>query len=298
MDYVSLADFAQTATDASSRSPEWAIAAPLPLDQLGLRDRLEQVLDTVTALQRADWLDDGVYIGPNAMEDTYRELLACARILGVAVPPAIAAGTTMSRQNAYGTDSRSFLYVSTFMLSGTTASTQRFMLGRLLGKIAARQVTATTLYGVLVDQNGLRSVARRALGPMLEVVMAPLSLGVRLALSRWHRTAELSADRAGLLCCQDLDSAGLALLKGTLGVNPKISHEAYLQQLARSTERQSPGRWTELLSDTPWTHKRLVALQTFERSAMYARLTGREPAPDALTDEELAERTTQLLGVS
>jgi Zn-dependent protease with chaperone function len=128
--------------------------------------------------------------------------------------------------------------------------------------------------------------------------MAPLSLGVRLALSRWHRSAELTADRAGLLCCESIDAAGMALLKGNLGVNPKITAEAYLKQLARASERQSPGRWTELIADVPWTHKRLAALQLFESSALYARLTQRPIARDALDDETLAERTAQLLGVA
>jgi Zn-dependent protease with chaperone function len=297
MDYVSLADFAQSAQEQRSDVPPWVVSAPLPLDAIGIRSRLEQILDTVTALQRADWLEDGVYIGPNAMEPTYRELLACARTLQVAVPPAVAAGAPMSWQNAYGTDDRSFLYLSTYLLNGTSPETRRFLLGRLVGKIAARQVTTTTLYGLLASNNGLRSVARRAVGPMLEVVMAPLSLGVRLALSRWHRSAELTADRAGLLCAGSLEAAAQGLLKGNLGMNPKLSHDAYLKQLARAQERQSPGRWTELLADTPWTHKRIAALQLFETSAVYARAMGREPAADAVDDDTLAQRTAQLLGV-
>lgn len=297
MDYVSLADFAKTTAEHRADAPEWVVSSPLPLDAIGVRSRIEQVLDTVTALQRADWLEDGVYIGPNALEPTYRELLYCARTLGVAVPPAVAAGAPMSWQNAYGTDGRCFLYLSTYLLSGTAPDTKRFLLGRLTGKIAARQVTTTTLYGMLASNNGLRSVARRAVGPMLEVVMAPLSLGVKLALSRWHRSAELTADRAGLICAGSLDAAGRALLKGNLGVNPKLTHDAYLKQLARAQERQSPGRWTELLANTPWTHKRIAALQVFETSAMYARAVGNEPGPDLLDDAMLAQRTAQLLGV-
>lgn len=298
MDYVSLADFARSTHDRTEAAPEWVIEARLPLDQLGVRNRLEDVLDTVTALQRADWLEDGVYIGPNAMPSTYRELLACSRRLQVAVPPVIAAGAPMSRQDVYGTDGRAFVYLSTYLMNGTDADTSRFLLGRPLGRIAARQVTATTLYGLVVDQSGLRSVAKRAVGPMLEVVLAPLSLGVKLALSRWHRAAELTADRAGLLCAEDLSAAGRALLKLNLGMNPTVDHEAYLRQLLRAQERQSPGRWAELLADKPWTHKRIAALEVFGRSAMYARALGREPEDDAVSDEELAARTSQLLGVS
>lgn len=295
--HVSLADFAETWRDEASELPPWVVGAQLPLDQLGVRERLEDVLDTVTALQRADWLEDGVYLGPSAMPETYRELLHCARTLEVALPPAVAAGSSLSGQGAYGTDGRAFLYVSTYFLSGTSPSVKRFHLGRLTGTIAARQVTANTLYALIVDQHGLRSVARRALGPVLEVFLAPLSLGVRVALSRWHRAAAFSCDRAGLLCAQDLDAAGAALLKGTLGVNPTMTREQYLEQLRRVQEGTSPGRWAEILADRPWTHKRMHALDLFASSAMYARLTGGEPGPDALSDDELAARTHALLGI-
>ncbi|MEZ4319267.1 MAG: M48 family metalloprotease [Myxococcota bacterium] len=296
--YVSLSDFAETWHRDDPRDvPPWVVAAHLPLDQLGVRERLEDILDTVTALQRADWLEDGVYIGPTALGDTYKELLHCSRRLHIAVPPAVAAGAPMSMQGAFGTDGRAFLYLSTFFLSGTSESVKQFQLGRLCGHIAARQVTANSLYAMVVDQNGLRSVARRAVGPLLEVFMAPLSLGVRLALSHWHRAAEMTADRAGLLCSRDMDAAGKALLKLTMGVNPTISHQEYLDQLKRVHESSSPGRWAELMSARPWTHKRLKALELFADSAMYARLTDREPAADALSDEDLAARTNTLLGV-
>ncbi len=295
--YVSLADFAETWADDPRAVPPWVVAAHLPLDQFGVRQRIEDVVDTVTAMQRADLLEDGVYIGPNTLTDTYRELLFCARQLHVAVPPAVAAGAPMRSQSAYGTDGRAFLYLSTYFLNGTSSGVKRFHLGRLCGHIAARQVTANSLYGMVVDQNGLRSVARRAVGPLLEVFMAPLSLGFRLALSHWHRAAELTADRAGLLCSQDLDAAGTALLKLTMGVNPTITAEDYLAQLKRAHDSSSPGRWAELMSARPWTHKRIKALQLFHDSALYARALDREPPEDAIPDDELKTRTKKLLGV-
>ncbi len=290
----SLATFARNTR--SSERPPWMFGPSLPAERLG-GTKLEQVLDTLTALQRADWLEDGVYVGPGALDGTYRDLLTCARTLEVAVPPAIAAGAPMDRQGVYGTDGRAFLYLSTYLLHGIPSASARFLLGRLLGKIAARQVTVTTVYGLLAGRAGLREAARRSLGPVVDVLLAPLSLGVRLTLSRWHRAAELSADRAGLLCCRDLDAAGLALLKQVLGVTPTLSRQTYLRQLHRSVGRSSPGRWAELLSDKPWTHKRLLALELFASSALYARLTGAEPGPDAVDDERLEARTRLLLGV-
>lgn len=303
--YVSLKDFAATFHEGGGELPAWVhpdAAAPQVLDTLGFRPRLEDVLDTIVALQRAEWLHDGVYAGPGAMPGVYRDVLHAARTLKIAVPPAILAGTGLKSQGAFGTDGRAFLYLSTFFFDPASEGERRFMAGRLCGQIAARQVTASTLYALLVDFHGLRSLARKAVGPMLEVVLAPLSVGVRLALSRWHRAAEITADRAGLLCCEDsadgaLASAGRAMLRQSLGRTPDVGIEAYLEQLRASRTGASPGRWTELLADQPFTHKRLEALSLFARSSVYAELTGQAVA-DPLSREELDRQTSRLLGVS
>lgn len=298
--YVSLRDFASTFHEGGGELPPWVLpdaAAPQVLDTLGFRSRVEDVLDTVVALQRAEWLHDGVYAGPSAMPSVYRDVLHAARTLKVAVPPAILAGAGLKAQGAFGTDGRAFLYLSTFFFDAASDGERKFMAGRLCGHIAARQVTASTLYALLVDHNGLRSLGRKAVGPVLEVVLAPLSVGVRLALSRWHRAAEITADRAGLLCSESLESSGRALLRQTLGRTPDVGVAAYLDQLRVSRGGSNPGKWTELLADQPFTHKRVEALALFARSAMYAELTG-APVEDPLPKDELDKATSRLLGVS
>jgi hypothetical protein len=297
---VSLADFASTFDAQRDEVPTWVhpdSTSPLPLSQLGVRSRIEDVLDTVIALQRADWLQDGVYAGPRSMSAVYRDVLRCSRVLHVAVPPAVLAGCGMKSQGCFGTDGRAFLYLSTFYFGPATDGERLFLAGRLCGHIAAQQVTANTLYALLVDHNGLRQVARRAVGPVLDVVLAPLSLGVRLALSRWHRAAEITADRAGMLCAGGLQPAGEALLRLTLGTRGDVDPHTYLDQLRASGGMQSPGRFTELLASEPWTHKRLKALELFSRSALWAELSG-EAVDDPLDREALEAGTRRILGVS
>ncbi|MCB9684193.1 MAG: M48 family metallopeptidase [Alphaproteobacteria bacterium] len=296
--YVSLADFAATFESEAEDLPPWVHAdasGASILDQLALRHRVEDVLDTVVALQRAEWVQDGVYAGPHTMPEVYRDVLHAARTLRIAVPPAILAGCGLRAQGCFGTDDRAFLYLSTFFFEPASEGERRFLAGHLCGHIAAHHVTASTLYAFLVDSNGIRSLARKGVGPLLEVVLAPLSVGVRLALSRWHRAATISADRAGLLSCRDLEAAGRALLRMHLGTRPDVKVEEYLEQLR--THKASPGRWAELLADQPFTHKRLQAMTLFQRSELWTRLTG-ESVEDPISAEELDRRTTELLGVS
>jgi hypothetical protein len=298
--YVSLADFASTFHDGAEQAPAWVhpgAGEPRILASLGLGDRLEDVLDTVIALQKAEWLHDGVYAGPGAMPVVYRDVLHCARELRVAVPPAIVAGSPLRIQGCYGTDDRAFLYLSTFFFDAASTAERRFLAGRFCGHIAAHQVTVSTLYALLVDQNGLRAVARRGVGPLLEIVLGPISLAVRLALSRWHRAAEITADRAGLLCSRDLEGAGRAMLRMSLGRTPDLDVATYLSTLRASTGESAPGKWTELLRAEPFTHKRLEALALFAGSALWAELTG-ESVVNPIPNDELATRTSRLLGVN
>lgn len=298
-DYPSLADFAEQWN--GRRSPgavPYAHPAGPPLLPPGpLTERLEEILDTVVSLQRADWLVDGVYAGPHAMPAIYKDVLHCARALSIAVPPTIVSGCAGSGQGAFGTDDRPNLRLSSLFFGGATEGQRRFVAGRLCGHIDAHQVTWGTLYALIVDHDGLRKVARRNVGPALELVLAPLSLGARLGLSRWHRAAEITADRAGLICCGDLHEAGTALLRLALATTPDLDPEEFLRQRRAMGAEAEPGRWTEVLSAKPWLHKRLSALELFARSEAYLREGGTPTDGDLLTDEALHQATHELLAI-
>ena len=140
--FVPLKDFAATWADRAERPP-WAppdSEPPLPLDHLGIRARIEDVVDTVVAVQRADWLQDGVYVGSRANPEVYRDLLHCARTLQVSVPPAISTTSTLpSSCTAGGTSSGSrWLCVvfrqTTATSAGSSSAAQEKMRGLSIEK--------------------------------------------------------------------------------------------------------------------------------------------------------------------
>jgi hypothetical protein len=276
--YPSLVDFAATWSPEAGVRPAWAHGAADPLaflDPVRLRPQLEDLLDTIVAVQRAEWLHDGVYAGPRTLPEAYRDLLECSRTLEIPVPPAIISGTGLRAQATYGTDARAFLHLSSYFLQGATLEERRFLIGRLCGHVAARHVTWTTTYALLVDQGGFRQIAAKALGPALDVLLAPLSLGARLALSHAHRVSEITADRAGLLCASEdpalaIDGALRALLRLSLGVRADVDPQAWLAQIKSAQSEGSPGRLAELVASTPWMHKRWRALEAFSKSEVYA----------------------------
>ncbi|MBA2320579.1 MAG: hypothetical protein H0V89_05425, partial [Deltaproteobacteria bacterium] len=132
MSWISLAAFAATFDPAGGDRPEWVLpaAAALPADVLGLRGRMEDVLDTVTAWQRAEWQQDGVYVGPSVLPGVYRDALLAARRLEMAVPPVIVCAVSSRSQGVHGTDARAFVALSAVWNEGATEDERRFVLGR------------------------------------------------------------------------------------------------------------------------------------------------------------------------
>ncbi len=88
------------------------------------------------------------------------------------------------------------------------------------------------------------------LGRMSSNIINLLSFPIQLALLKWSRCAELTADRAGLLGCRDLGVALNVQLKFAGGARPgilrrgKLSIGPFIQQ-ARELERKEMSSWLD-----------------------------------------------------
>ena len=112
-----------------------------------------------------------------------------------------------------------------------------------------------------------------------------------LALVDWILAHEISADRAGLIACQDLALAQRALLNFKLAISfegIELNVEDYLEQAKTVQEKQAMileelpepvqkgiGHWQRserLQSEHPFILQRIKALQEYARSESYQRL--------------------------
>ncbi len=88
------------------------------------------------------------------------------------------------------------------------------------------------------------------LGRMSSTIINMLSMPIQLALLKWSRCAELTADRAGLLGCRDLSVALNVQLKMAGGARPGITKRTELKigpfiQQARELERKEMSSWLD-----------------------------------------------------
>ena len=97
-----------------------------------------------------------------------------------------------------------------------------------------------------------------------------------LALNGWARRAEITCDRAGLICTRDLDVSIGCLVKLAIGSHKLYSDVNLDEYLAQLDEAQAGlGRFDELTRTHPYLPKRVAALRLFAETT-YFRAVGRD----------------------
>ena len=98
-----------------------------------------------------------------------------------------------------------------------------------------------------------------------------------VALRAWSRRAEITSDRAGMLCAKDATTAERALTKLALGsrkLYEEFNLEAFLEQ--HEEGKESIGRYMEAFATHPWLPKRVLAMREFAKSEIYRTAVGLE----------------------
>jgi Zn-dependent protease with chaperone function len=133
-------------------------------------------------------------------------------------------------------------------------------------------------------------------GPALNL----LSLPLKLALENWSRAAEVTCDRAGIICADSIDDAiavQAKLLSGApLGAN-SFNIKPILKQY--DTLRKTPVKYLELDDSHPITARRILAdLEFMHSEVLYNWRPEWKPVEEELlSKEDLDERTHKFISV-
>ena len=93
-----------------------------------------------------------------------------------------------------GTDKSPVILLSKKSVACLTDDELKFMIGHELGHILQKNMICHIVKGFLDNLNNSSEV----LGPIISDM-------IDVQLNLWHRCAEYTADRAGLLCCKDIN---------------------------------------------------------------------------------------------
>jgi Zn-dependent protease with chaperone function len=231
---------------------------------------------------RNELLGSAVKVSDGQFPRLYAITARCAAVLGIPVP-AVYVAPDVAELNAHtlGTDEDAYLVLNAALVDHLDEPELTFVIGHECGHIHNNHVVFTTALHYLT----------KAAAFYVRWIVQPAIL----ALRAWARRAEITCDRAGLLCVKDLAVADAAIVKLALGstkLYKDLKMEEYVKQLDEG--RRGVGRFGELFRSHPYLPKRIEALRLFSESAFYRKHAG---GSGGTTAAECDESVAKILSV-
>jgi Zn-dependent protease with chaperone function len=267
---------------------EWILRS---LRATPVKAAIDRAVDTLLSIQFGQYLATSVFIDEKSFPDLFQILSQCSDTLGIPTPHAVA------RHDPYlfnaftaGTDEYSFIYMSSALCQFYTPEEASFVIGHECGHVASEHMVYHTAAHVLTD-----AATRRTFG------MAGffLRLTAGLSLLAWSRRSEITADRAGLLCCGDIRTAERALLRLVTGLAAveQVDIEDYLRRYKGMQDFHNLSGFEQMFTTHPLIPKRIEALRLFANSELYYELSRKSRPIDRslLGREELDRQVNEIV---
>lgn len=261
------------------------------LDRPKIKAVFSKIVDIIVDTNYRLQLASGVKISESYYPEIYAVIKECAGVLNIPVPYVIIS-SSIEGINACtsGTDKFAFIALSNLLALMMNKEEKKFIIGHECGHLALGHV----IYHTAVSTFG-------NLGSLIPLIGPVVAGSITYPLKAWSRRSEISADRAGLLCCKDINIAKRTLLKleaGLAGID-NVDIENYLANSRDMMDISKIGKYRELFLNHPIIPKRIEALDLFYKSEKYYRISGTSK-PEGLTllkDQELEDITNKTIKV-
>jgi Zn-dependent protease with chaperone function len=240
-----------------------------------------------TGSARRELLQRSERVGDDRYPRLHQATLEASRILGLPQPAVFVAPLPESSATA---------------TLGTETEATIFVADRLEALLSDRELLAVLGHELAHLQNN-HTVYNTALFYLTHSANLFLRWTVRpatLTLQAWARRAEITCDRAALLCSRHLPTTVAALLRtslpahlrGELDCGPEVDPAELLEELPIP---RGVSRYRELFRDRPHLSRRVRALELFASSRFYRQVT--QGGDEGLSAEELDAQVTELLSL-
>lgn len=231
-------------------------------------------------------LGNAVKAGSKQFPRLYGIAEECAHTLHVPVPDIYIRQNPTYNAMTFGVH-KPFVLLYSALVDGFSDDELRYILGHEMGHIKSQHVLYLTTFHLLTTQ-AARLVSRYGLGMLV-------FRAARLALESWSRSAELSADRAGLICSQDVETAAKALIKLVLG-SQRLAQEVDVDEFLRQTDGGAPYNTVSELGEThPLVARRIRELRDFDQSDQYRAILDSGADPQTASPEVIETLATEIL---
>ena len=204
--------------------------------------------------------------------------------------PYIIISSALSGLNAitFGSDDEPYIALSPLVVQTMNPTQLKFVIGHECGHVAMGHM----VYHTVISIASVFASALPIIGPVINTVGT-------LPLMAWSRRAEISADRAGLLCCGDLEVAQRTLIQtGMPFMNAsQIDISEYVANSERFLKDGVLRKISEFDDAHPIIPKRIKALEAFVNSEKYYRITSKKTSDNLLSDHELENKIESIIKV-
>jgi Zn-dependent protease with chaperone function len=243
-------------------------------------------------------LSDMVRVDAAQCAGLHTMLVECCEILDMPVPQMYVDQSPIANAHTFGVESP-VIVVNSGLLELLDEDEWRVVIGHELGHIKAGHVLYRQIAIFLARM--LHTLGGRTFG-----LSQGIGLGLFHAFFYWYRQSELTADRAGLLACQDLDAViatEMKLAGGSRKLYAQMDREAFLQQgrdyeeLGKADALYQIYKANQTLATThPFPAVRALEIDKWGKGEEYAAILGGNyptmdaqsrastPPPEAFTD--------------
>lgn len=246
---------------------------------------LEATSKTWRKRGRTELLEGAELATDERFPEVYKACAEAARVLAIEPPSVYIAreGFPVSAR-ALGTDDDAYIIVAARLVEILNPKELVAVIGHELGHVQNNHILYTTALFYL--QHSAAMFLRWSVQPAV------------MALQAWSRRAEVTCDRAALICTRELDVTLRALVKATLASQDKLDDEHIEAYLAQDAEAEDRGitKIADLFRSHPYLPKRIQALRLFADGRFYRKFAGQEP-PSGLSADEVDEQVSELVSV-
>jgi len=233
---------------------------------------------------RTELLEGAVLATDERYPEVARACTQASRILALDTPAVyVTEGDFPVSCRALGTDDDAYLIISKTLVDALAGPELIAVIGHELGHIQNNHILYTTALFYL--QHSAAMFVRWIVQPAI------------MALQAWARRAEITCDRAALICTRDLEVTLRALAKAALAGQGKLDDadiDSYVN--AETDDDRGITRYADLFRSHPYLPKRIAALRLFASGRFYKKFTG-DGAGTGPSAEDVDEQVGSLVSV-
>jgi len=232
---------------------------------------------------RNQLLGTGVKVSERQFPRIQRLVQQCADSLDIPTPQVYIVNSPVLNAATYGTNEDSFIQIHSALVDHYSDEELLTVIGHECGHVHNQHVVYLTALYYLTH----------FVGAFMQWAVQPAII----ALRAWQRRAEITCDRAGMLCSKDDHVAARAITKLALGsrkLYEEFNLEAFLEQYEEGKE--GIGKYMEAFATHPYLPKRVLAMRVFAESGLYRKAAGLSAeGKEGLSMKEVDDRVRALL---